>query len=400
MNYFYASEEKDKKSIPILPLIILASLFITFVSEGIFYYFSQDLFGPLVFVSSFIFRTVSTFLIVYFLFSKFSTFFVPQSIRDNVTSPSFSINKLKFRKTKVFFLSVGFVGIPNLLLMFPILNLILFVSGGQLDSLYSKPNETTAMFLIADFLRMSALVLAIRMLYSGAIRKWSSAASISSIVAGFLHIWLFSYIVLASIPPDLDSEIERDKILIPIYVLSVFFMGVGLTEIIWPIVIIKSRRSIWFGIGILGSIIIILLWLVTIATMPALTTKIQSLPISFEIYYDLYTSLYPLIFVPGIAIILSQIAFIITSTIAREREKNKVEKEDLTTDILPSRIISKVRANKLLLVLSGFLLLIVTSTLLSANSLSSAILVELDNSVPDKIHIHPVEIGYDVGIYL
>jgi hypothetical protein len=134
--------------------------------------------------------------------------------------------------------------------------------------------------------------------------------------------------------------------------------------------------------------------------MPALTTKIQSLPISFEIYYDLYTSLYPLIFVPGIAIILSQIAFIITSTIAREREKNKVEKEDLTTDILPSRIISKVRANKLLLVLSGFLLLIVTSTLLSANSLSSAILVELDNSVPDKIHVHPVEIGYDVGIYL
>jgi len=90
------------------------------------------------------------------------------------------------------------------------------------------------------------------------------AAAICTFVAGVLHL---------AIVPMFFLQISTD--------VMIFFILSGLTQILWVIPFIKRWRNLWYYIGICGTTILILIWVIAV---PGSGHQVSILDITIEIF--------------------------------------------------------------------------------------------------------------------
>jgi hypothetical protein len=111
------------------------------------------------------------------------------------------------------------------------------------------------------------------------------AATATTAIAGILHLILASNIVGSNI------------------LSGTFFIVAGIIQIFWALPMVRRWGKIWYYIGISGTVILIILWIVTRAPNPI--TEGRALPIN-EI---------------GVAIEVFQIAYIVITAIIIAKER-------------------------------------------------------------------------------
>ena len=94
------------------------------------------------------------------------------------------------------------------------------------------------------------------------------AAAASTFIAGVLH--------LAIIPMFFDKMPTN---------VTIFFIISGLAQLFWVIPVIKRWGSIWYYIGIGGTVILIILWIVAV---PARGLAVSELEVSIEFFQFIF----------------------------------------------------------------------------------------------------------------
>jgi hypothetical protein len=113
------------------------------------------------------------------------------------------------------------------------------------------------------------------------------AASATTAIAGILHLIFASNVVGSNIPS------------------GTFFIVAGIAQIFWALPMVRRWGKIWYYIGIAGTVVLIILWMVTRAPNPI--TEGRALPIN-EI---------------GVAIEVFQIAYIVITAIIIAKERGE-----------------------------------------------------------------------------
>jgi hypothetical protein len=114
-----------------------------------------------------------------------------------------------------------------------------------------------------------------------------AAAAAATAIAGILHLILASNVVGSNIPS------------------GIFFIVAGIAQIFWALPMVRRWGRIWYVMGIAGTAVLIMLWMVTRAPNPI--TEGRALPIN-EI---------------GVAIEVFQIAYIIITAIIIAKERGE-----------------------------------------------------------------------------
>ena len=90
------------------------------------------------------------------------------------------------------------------------------------------------------------------------------AAAASTFIAGVLHL---------AIVPMFFNKMPTN--------VTIFFIISGLAQLFWIIPVIKRWSSIWYYIGIGGTVILIILWIVAV---PARGLAVSELEVSIEFF--------------------------------------------------------------------------------------------------------------------
>jgi hypothetical protein len=90
------------------------------------------------------------------------------------------------------------------------------------------------------------------------------AAAASTFIAGVLHL---------AIVPMFFNKMPTN--------VAIFFIISGLAQLFWIIPVIKRWSSIWYYIGIGGTVILIILWIVAV---PARGLAVSELEVSIEFF--------------------------------------------------------------------------------------------------------------------
>ena len=90
------------------------------------------------------------------------------------------------------------------------------------------------------------------------------AAAASTFIAGVLHL---------AIVPMFFNKMPTN--------VAIFFIISGLAQLLWIIPVIKRWSSIWYYIGIGGTVILIILWIVAV---PARGLAVSELEVSIEFF--------------------------------------------------------------------------------------------------------------------
>jgi hypothetical protein len=112
------------------------------------------------------------------------------------------------------------------------------------------------------------------------------AAAGTTAIAGILHLILASNVIGSNI------------------LSGIFFIVAGIAQIFWALPMVKRWGKIWYYIGIAGTVILIILWVITRAPNPI--TEGRALPINEM----------------GIAIEVFQIAYIVITAIIIAKERS------------------------------------------------------------------------------
>ena len=70
-------------------------------------------------------------------------------------------------------------------------------------------------------------------------------AALTTLIAGILH--------LLKVPNAIDGNIYA----------GILFLVGGIAQIFWIVPIIKQRGKVWYSIGIAGTVIFVLIWIIT-----------------------------------------------------------------------------------------------------------------------------------------
>jgi hypothetical protein len=112
------------------------------------------------------------------------------------------------------------------------------------------------------------------------------AAAGTSAVAGILHLIVASNVIGSNI------------------LSGIFFIVAGIAQILWALPMVKRWDKIWYYIGIAGTAVLIILWVITRAPNPI--TEGRALPINEM----------------GIAIEVFQVAYIVITAIIIAKERS------------------------------------------------------------------------------
>lgn len=94
------------------------------------------------------------------------------------------------------------------------------------------------------------------------------AAAASTFIAGVLHL---------AIIPMFFNKMPTN--------VTIFFIISGLAQLFWVIPVIKRWGSIWYYIGIGGTVILIILWIVAV---PARGLAVSELEVSIEFFQVIF----------------------------------------------------------------------------------------------------------------
>ena len=113
------------------------------------------------------------------------------------------------------------------------------------------------------------------------------AAAATTAIAGILHLWL--------VPDIIGRNLNS----------GVFFLISGVAQIFWVIPMLKRWGRIWYYIGIAGTIVLLIMWVMTRAPGNPITGRggpISEMAIAIEVF---------------------QIAYVVITAIIIKKERNR-----------------------------------------------------------------------------
>jgi hypothetical protein len=419
---YYVSATKHLVNQPILivPILVLGSLFITYVCEGLPFFFltygyDYENLGALsfAFLISLVIRSISAYFIIRTTIRTFRSFYIHEAEPGASNQPSsFYLNR--FKRIEIIALTIGIMGVPSYAIIH------FFISYNVFFNNYETVSFIYANFpvfiLLSDIVRIFLLAFSVRRLLfrsRTSIQALYRSAAIITVLSGLLYL-TFGMIVstlFANTDPfytgnNLEARYLADS---AYYIVGLFFVPIGIAQILWALPMVKQKGGIWCYVGIAGAVLFSILWFLALLVTPAILHEIEKisdygLNISGIQLFDPLRS-YWFAFGPmSLAIALLQLSYItITAIIIAKKRKTKSGSKETTlsmsnreenSDQEKSRGTIPVRNYILLSVFVGVLIgSTVVSSILVSSWLTSWILDRIDESIPSQEINPPIAIS-------
>lgn len=251
---YYISEHQYSVNQPILivPILILGSLLITYVCEGLPFYFFTYGYGyedpsalSFTFLISLITRSISAYFIIRTAIRTFSSFFM-QDAERNASYPSSSFYLSRYKRIEIIALSIGIMGVPS----FGIIQF--FISYNIFFSNYETVSFINANFpvfiLLSDIARIFLLAFSVRKLVfrpAAPIQILYRSAAIITVLSGLLYLTfgliistLFANADTFYTGNDLENSYLADG---AYYIIGLFFIPIGIAQIAWALPMVKQK---------------------------------------------------------------------------------------------------------------------------------------------------------------